>query len=457
MRSLPAPENAFEGQRNRMDAWFRFAINGEDQLRQRVAFALSEIMVVSDRGVLFNYPNGLAYYYDTLAQGAFGNFRDLMEAVTLTPAMGVYLSMLGNEKPDPARNIRPDENYARELMQLFTIGLVELDIDGRQTLDGDGQPIPTYDQSIIEGFAHVYTGWTFANSQSFHQPSYIFAAPMQAYPAFHDTGTKTLLNGVVLPAGQTPQKDLDDALDNIFAHPNVGPFICKQLIQRLVTTNPSPAYVARVARVFNDDGTGVRGNLRAVVRAILLDSEARAAPAGDAGGKLTEPLLRLVGVWRAYGAAAPSGRYLFPNPDLFFAQAPLRAPSVFNFFRPHYAPPGEIRDRGLVSPEMEITNETTTSSVNNYLAYAIYLRHSQVAGLGDDDIVIDIDAELPFANDAGVLATRAADRLLGGAISDGLRAEAVGMANRWPATERAARVVEVIHAIASSPEYAVLR
>lgn len=457
MGTLPPPENAFVGQSNRMDAWFRHAITGNDQLRQRVAFALSEIMVVSDRGVLFDFPNGLAYYYDTLAQRAFGNYRDLMEAVTLTPAMGVYLSMLGNEKPDPARNIRPDENYARELMQLFTIGLVELGIDGTPVLDGQGQPIPTYDQSIIEGFAHVYTGWTFAGSPAFHQPSYIFAAPMQAYPAFHDTGTKKLLNGTVLPAGQTPQKDLDDALDNIFAHPNVGPFIGKQLIQRLVTTNPSPAYVARVARVFDDDGTGVRGNLGAVVRAILLDSEARAAPSGDAGGKLTEPLLRLTGVWRAYGARAVSGRYLFANPEVFFGQAPLRAPSVFNFFRPSYAPPGELRDRGLVSPEMEITNETTSSSVNNFLAYAIYLRHSQTPNLGDDDIVIDIDDELPYANDSALLVSRAAERLLGGAISNDLRGEAVALANRWPASEAATRVVEVIHTIASSPEYAVLR
>jgi uncharacterized protein (DUF1800 family) len=457
MRSLPAPANAFEGQRNRLDAWFRNAITGPDQLRQRVAFALSEIMVVSDRGVLFDTPNGLAYYYDTLAQNAFGNFRALMEAVTLTPAMGVYLSMLGNEKPDAQRNIRPDENYARELMQLFTIGLVELREDGTPRLDGNGQPIPTYDQSIIEGFAHVYTGWTFANSASFRQPSYIYAAPMQAYPPFHDTGAKKLLRGVVLPAGQTPDQDLDAALDNIFAHPNVGPFIGRQLIQRLVTTNPSPAYVARVARVFNDDGTGVRGNLGAVVRAILQDDEARAAPSGDAGGKLTEPLLRLTGLWRAYDARATSGRYLFANPDAFFGQAPLRAPSVFNFFRPNYAPPGEIRTRGLVSPEMEITHETTSSSVNNYLAYAIYLRHSQTANLGADDIAIGIDAELPFANDLATLVARAADRLLGGAISQGLRDEALAMANRWPATQAATRVVEVIHTIATSPEYAVLR
>ncbi len=203
-------------------------------------------------------------YYDVLAKNAFGNYRELLEEVTLHPAMGVYLSMLGNEKPDPVLNIRPDENYAREVMQLFSIGLVELNTDGTEKLDLQGQPIPTYDQEIIEGFAHVYTGWTFAGAPSFRQARptrFNQVIPMQLYPGFHDTEAKLLLNGDVLPAGQSGEQDLSAALDNIFNHPNVGPFIAIRLIQRLVTSNPSPGYVRRVAEVFNNNGSGVRGDL----------------------------------------------------------------------------------------------------------------------------------------------------------------------------------------------------
>lgn len=454
MDALPDPASSVEGQANRTDAWFRNVLLGPDQLRQRVAFALSEIMVVSDQGVLFNSPNGLAYYYDQLARYAFGNYRQLMEVVTLTPAMGVYLSMLGNEKPDPARNIRPDENYARELMQLFTIGLVQLNPDGSVKLDGDGQPIPTYDQAVIEGFAHVYTGWTFGGSAGFHQPSFVFRIPMEPWENFHDTGEKLLLGGVVLPAGQSATRDLQDALDNIFAHDNVAPFVSRRLIQRLVTANPSPGYVGRVASVFEDDGSGTRGNMGAVVRTILLDPEAREITDIDTGGKLTEPLLRLTALWRAFHARAANGRYLFANPQFFFAQAPLRSPSVFNFFSPSYAPAGEIADLGLVSPEMQITNETTSSSVNNYLAVATFLQHSEVPDLDEAQVFIEIDDEMAIAADAGALVDHVAVKLLGGDISDNLRDETQAMVNQWESPS--GRVVEAIHSIVTSPEFAVL-
>ncbi len=231
LQSLPPPQFQFQLHEDRVDIWFRNSLHGDDQLRQRVAFALSEIMVVSQLGALGNLPFAVADYYDTLAQNAFGNYRDLLEEVTLHPAMGVYLSMLGNEKPDPVLNIRPDENYAREVMQLFSIGLVELNLDGTEKLDTNGQPIPTYNQEIIEGFAHVYTGWTFAGAPSFRQArptQFNQVIPMQLYPTFHDTGPKLLLNGVTLPAGQSGTQDLEAALDNIFDHPNVGPFIGTQ-------------------------------------------------------------------------------------------------------------------------------------------------------------------------------------------------------------------------------------
>ncbi|MFQ5609727.1 MAG: DUF1800 family protein, partial [Woeseiaceae bacterium] len=253
MFSVPPPQFPFQLQPDRVDIWFRNALFGNDQLRQRVAFALSEIMVVSQLGALNNTPYGLASYYDLLAEGAFGNYRDLIEDVTLHPSMGVYLSMLGNEKPNPALNIRPDENYARELMQLFSIGLVQLNNDGSVQLDGNNQPVPTYDQVIIEGFAHVFTGWTYAGAPSFPEAQPTVqnqVVPMQLYPAFHDDGVKQILNGEMIPASQGGIQDLNDALDNIFNHPNVGPFIAIRLIQRLTTSNPSPGYVDRVASVF---------------------------------------------------------------------------------------------------------------------------------------------------------------------------------------------------------------
>ena len=276
VQSVPPPQFQFQLQADRADIWFRHALGADDQLRQRVAFALSEIMVASQLGALNDAPFALADYYDILVRNAFGNYRDLIEEVTLSPAMGVYLSMLGNQKPNLALNIRPDENYARELMQLFSIGLVELNTDGSNVLVG-GQAVPTYDQAIIEGFAHVFTGWTWAGSPSFEQARATQqnqVVPMQLYEAFHDTGAKTLLNGTTLPPGQGGMQDLNAALDNIFNHPNVGPFIAVRLIQRLVTSNPSPGYVQRVAQTFDNNGSGVRGDLGAVVKAILLDDEA---------------------------------------------------------------------------------------------------------------------------------------------------------------------------------------
>lgn len=454
--SLPEPENNFEGQSNRLEAFFLHALKNDDQLRQRMAFALSEIMVVSDDGILFNAPGGLASYYDMLSSFAFGNFRELMEAVTLHPAMGVYLSMLGNEKPDLARNIRPDENYARELLQLFTIGLVELNLDGTPRLDTNGQMIPTFNQSIVEGFAHVNTGWTFAGSPSFSNPRFNFVMPMQAFADFHDSGEKRLLNGVVLPAGQTPEQDLEDALDNIFQHSNIAPFVSRRLIQRFTSANPSPAYVERVATIFNDNGSGARGDLGAVVKAILLDQEARSASVGGEGGKLVEPLLRLVALWRAFDAAAADGRYWYPQPNIAFAQAPLRSPSVFNFFSPDYAPAGELSSLGLVSPEMQITNETTTASVNNFLSFSIYIRNSSATNLNERAIKINIAPYLILASDTDKLIERIAEKLLGGVISDELRAQAVTMINTIPQDQPAFRVTEAIHVIASSVEFALI-
>lgn len=375
---------------SRTDKWWINIIEGDDQLRQRVAFALSQIFVVSDRSpALSGTQFGLASYYDMLAQEAFGNYRTLLEKVTLHPVMGIYLSMVRNQKADPANNIRPDENYAREVLQLFSIGLHELNPDGSLKLDAQQQAIPTYDQNTIKEFARVFTGWNYANAgwnQYFGNTDRTL--PMKAVEQYHDTGEKHLLNNAVLPAGNTAEQDLATALDNIFNHPNVGPFISRQLIQRLVTSNPSPAYVQRVASKFNDNGGGVRGDLKAVVTAILLDNEARNGPTlyPDTFGKLREPLLRISHLYRAFKAQKRDGGEWNGHPGTFvyrFAedtyemegatgQGLLRAPSVFNFYLPDHSPSGQIRSAGLVAPEFQIINENTVTAVANMMNNSIW-------------------------------------------------------------------------------------
>jgi uncharacterized protein (DUF1800 family) len=460
IQSLPPPQFPFQLQEDRVDIWFRHALGAPDQLRQRVAFALSEIMVVSQLGALNNAPFALADYYDLLARNAFGNFRTLIEEVTLHPAMGVYLSMLGNQKPNPALNIRPDENYARELMQLFTIGLVELAPDGTVRRDGRGDPIPTYDQAVIEGFAHVFTGWHFAGAPSFDRARPTpqnQVQPMQLYPDFHDTGPKQLLNGEVLPANQSGEQDLAAALDNIFAHPNVGPFIAMRLIERLVTSNPSPGYVARVAAAFDDNGAGVRGDLAAVIRAILLDPEARPDPRMDTDGKLKEPLLRLTQLWRAYDGAAANGSYAIPGAYILYGQGPLQSPSVFNFFSPFYAPPGEIKDRGLVAPELQIATEYQNTLLTNLFALYTFVNNRQNPSLRPDQVAIDLGEELAVAGDADALIDLVDGKLLGGEMSPALRSEIEGMLGLIPPTEGLARAAETVYLTVTSPEYAYQR
>ena len=463
---------------DRVDIWLRNALHAPDQLRQRVAFALSEIMVISQASTLVGYPWGSASYYDMLARNAFGDFRELLEEVTLHPAMGVYLSMLGNQKPDAVRNIRPDENYARELMQLFTIGLVQLNGDGTVRRDAQSRPIATYDQQVIEGFAHVYTGWNFSGA-----PNFALARPtiqnqtvsMQAYAEQHDTGAKRVLDypGAAftqISAGQSPQEDLEGALDNIFGHPNVAPFISKQLIQRLVTSNPSPRYVARVAARFENDGTGRRGNLGAVVKVILLDAEARSLPqTGTAArattGKLSEPLLRLTQFWRAYGAASQSGKYNVQSITGLIGQGPLQAPSVFNFFSPFHAPPGEILDQGLVAPEMQVATEYLSSLLTNYFFILSFcFNDAPITGcppipadLRADVVTVNLSAERALATDPAALVNAIADRLAGGSISATLATEARAAIVRAPAGETPLRVAEALYLISTAPELALQR
>jgi len=357
-------------------AWWHQTVTAPDALRQRVAFALSEIFVVSDNvdSLIIN-PFALSGYYDMLLKNAFGNFRNLLRDVTLHPAMGIYLSHVNNRKSDPANNIFPDENYAREVMQLFSIGLFELNLDGSQKLDSDGRPIATYTNTEIREFAKIFTGLSFGGpNAAFGNPLPDFLSPMQMFEAQHEAGQKRLLNGTVVPAGQSGVADIESALDNLFHHPNVGPFIGKQLIQRLVTSNPSPAYIERVARAFNGDITGVRGDMRAVIRAILTDPEAIALPSAASNfGKLREPVVRYASLLRQFGASSDDG--FIANTGYFVQelgkQHPLSAPSVFNFFLPAHSPAGEIAAAGLVAPEFQIATSNSIVGFTNLVDFVV--------------------------------------------------------------------------------------
>lgn len=356
-------------------AWWHNTITAEDQLRQRVAYALSQIFVISDQvNALLLAPYGTSNYYDMLLSNAFGNFRDLLLDVSLHPAMGVFLSHLNNAAANPESGTFPDENYAREVMQLFSIGLFELNPDGSEITDTDGQPIASYNNQTIGEFARVFTGLSWGGSnRRFGTRRYNYQQPMAMFDAFHDSGEKTLLRGEILPAGQSGMQDIEAAIDNLFLHPNVGPFFGKQLIQRLVSSNPSPDYVARVASVFADNGQGVRGDMRAIIRAVLLDPEARSAPNAESNaGKLREPVLRYTSMLRKLGVTPPDGFYASTGRfvEARAQQHPLSAPSVFNFYLPSHQPVGALAEFNLVAPEFQITNSNSIIEVANLMQAA---------------------------------------------------------------------------------------
>ena len=416
----------------RHEAWWNNALYGEDQLRQRVAFALSQLFVVSDVDfALANAQYGVADYYDMLAGSAFGNYRELLEDVALHPVMGVYLSMVLNERADEAANVRPDENFAREVLQLFSIGLHELDASARPVPAND--PAPAYTQRTVEEFARVFTGWNYPAARYWNDTNINvrnFEGPMEPNEIYHDVGAKELLNGAIAPAGLTAREDLEFALDNIANHPNVGPFVSKQLIQRLVTSNPSPAYVARASGTFDDDGAGERGNLGAVVRAILLDPEARTGHVDDPDfGKLREPVVRMVHLWRALDAVpGPEANGVHRTADFALyrideavGQGVQHASSVFNFYLPDntIVPGGE-----RLSPEMQIMSEANIAATHNDLHHQFY-RFTTRSDLSDDSprvTLVDLEPLVALANDPGALLDRYNLLFAAGGMPDDVRA-----------------------------------
>lgn len=431
--------------------------NASDQLRQRMAFSLSEILVISDKSdALKHNPNMTAAYYDLLLRNSFGNYRDLLEEVTLSPAMGAFLSMLGNDKPNDELGTRADENYAREMMQLFSIGLVELNLDGTER-----EGINTYEQTDVESLARILTGWSWdvgqwkPNARSGWKPDKTaMERPMAAFADHHDTGEKQFL-GVTFPAGQSAEAELQLALDIVFNHPNVGPFISKQLIKRLVTSNPSPGYVARVASTFNDNGNGVRGDLAAVLRAILLDQEARSQEISEEPefGKLRESILRYAHMFRAFRLTEPMDvrNYLARVvPQI----APMTAPSVFNFFSPNYSPAGAIADANLVAPEFQLNSETNVTTVNNALSRVIlrdefYYRPA----------VLDISRELQLLSDPEALINHLDLMLTADTLSDASRqllTEYINT-NRDSLNDDERLVEDVISLVITSTEFAIQR
>jgi uncharacterized protein (DUF1800 family) len=448
------------------DSFWQQAIPAPDQLRQRVKYALSQILVISaENGFIASTTDGLANYADLLGQHAFGNYRQLLEAVATSPMMGHYLSHLGNKKANAATGSVPDENFAREIMQLFTIGLLELNPDGTTRLVG-GNPVETYTNVDVTGLARVFTGWSWAasgTSEAEFRGALVTdpqraIKPMKQYPQHHESGAKTFL-GSTIPAGTSGEQSLTIALDRLFNHSNLCPFIGRQLIQRLVTSNPSPAYVGRVAAACADNGAGVRGDMKAIVRAILLDADARdsAKLTDPQWGKLREPAVRLANWARCFRATSTSGNWMIRNLDnasaFSLTQQPWRAPSVFNFYRPGYVPPNTaLAAAGLVAPEFQIVGETSVAKYTNTMQGAIQF------GIGvASDVRADYAPELAVAADADALIDRVDRCLTYGTMGTTLRNDVRTAINAVPLTGNGAanRVYTAILLTMAAPEYLV--
>jgi uncharacterized protein (DUF1800 family) len=459
-------------------------LSGPDMMRKRCALALSEMFVSSMGSAEFTWrSHAYAAWWDMLVRNAFGNFRQLLEDVTLHPAMGWFLNTKGNQKENPATGRVPDENYAREVMQLFTIGLVDLNLDGTPRMNG-GRPVESYTQDDVTNLARVFTGWDFDTSDgvritppgaSYTIESSAFAnKPMSLRENRHSTLEARFL-GAVVPAGTPGREALRIAMDTLFNHPNVGPFFARQMIQRLVTSNPSPAYVERVARKFNDNGNGVRGDLQAVWVAILLDEEARGAAslANTAHGKLREPMLRFIQWARTFSVTSAAGSWkIFDlnNAGTQLGQSPLRAPSVFNFFRPGYVPPGTaMATADATAPEFQLVNETSVGGYLNFMQgvieRGINCPNPAVPEAAWNNYAYDVRAnyahELSLALNAGALVDHLNLALAAGQLSATTRNLIVSALESTPlttssdSTARNRRVWAAIFMVMGCPEYLV--
>jgi uncharacterized protein (DUF1800 family) len=431
------------------------------QLRARMSFALSQVFVISNVAPDLQ-PTAMASYMDMLNRNAFGTYRRLLEEVTLHPAMGYYLNLMESEKEDPAKGTHPNENYAREVLQLFSIGLVQLNLDGTPKKDADGKTIPTYNEDVVKGFAKAFSGWSFggrdtAKPDAFGHGDENWTLPMQAWASKHSTATKLLLDGTTLSAGQTPQQDMTAALDSIASHPNVAPFISRRLIQRFVTSNPTPAYIQRVATVFNNNGSGVRGDLRAVITAVLMDVEARDPLASGAVlyGKQREPVIRFANMLRALNAKSNSGHneiHYLDSADNALGQSPLLAPSVFNFFSPDFKSPGELSAAGLNAPEFQSTTETTMVGGLNFFARLI---RDGGYGYKENQLKLEFSLFDDVAGDASALIDRINLLFMNQSMTPATRTSMMRAINSIDVKSKTERVKSALILAAIAPEFVI--
>ena len=478
-----ASPGAGKGQDSRRHTaiWWDRAITGDDPLRQRMVFALSQILVASD--IQSNDGAANAYYLDILGRNAFGNYRDLLEEITYSPAMAQYLTYLRNRKGDPSRGRLPDENYAREILQLFSIGLVELNKDGTLKLDGNGQPIETYTNEDIVGLARVFTGLTYdANNFAGGPTGDALHTPLEMSSAEHSPLEKSFL-GTTIPAGTGGEASIDQALDTIFNHPNVAPFVAGQLIQRFTLSNPNAGYVRDVARAFETGrytapdgevfGNGQRGDLLATLAAVHLDDRfVGGAPDSWGGGKMREPVLRFAGWARAMGVrnvdAFNEWSLLYDmESNRRLSQGPFRSRSVFNFYRPGYVPAGTRAGRkGRTVPELQIHNEGAVAGYNDFMHNFVFDRSPQKSA-DVNSFAVDFDDETALAGDPAALVDHLDTLLMGGRMDSSTRTriieavseidirEPLGNAPDRPEDDRRIRARLAVYMAVTSPEYYV--
>jgi len=423
-------ERGFTGDENmrKVDSFcWKDLLSAPDTLRKRVAFILSQIFVVSIKGGP-DTKFWAAEYWDCLNRFAFGSFLDLLRAVTLTPAMGMYLNMKGNQKADPVTGRQPDENYAREIMQLFTIGLYQLNLDGSVKKNSAGVPIESYTQQDVTELAKVFTGWDLDNRDLPAGDPLLYRRPMMHIASRHSPESKTFLDKTI-PANTPGEEALEKALVTLFKHPNVAPFWAKQLIQKMVTSNPSPDYIKRVAKVFENNGKGVRGDMKAVIAAVLLDKEAREDKfsENELFGKLREPVARFIQWGRTFGARTVDANWIFGpthSPSIALGQSPLRSPSVFNFYRPNYVPPdADFASFNIVGPEFQLVNEVSVAGYANFMTRVV----------GNQTLMkADYSGWLEKARTPASLIDELILLLAPGRITDGLRQEIVNAVGSIP-------------------------
>ncbi|MDQ6665248.1 MAG: DUF1800 domain-containing protein [Acidobacteriota bacterium] len=431
------------------DAFFENALTKQDQLRQRVAFALSEIWVVSATA---GVPDAYAFppYWRIFRDNAFANYRDVIKAVTLNPAMGRYLNMANNNKGNPAKGTSANENYARELMQLFTLGLVKLNPDGSAVLDQNHQPVPTYDQDAVSNMAKALTGWTYPTAPGAtprsSNPAY-YLGQMFAVESYHDTSAKMIFDNIKLAAGHTAEQDLESVLDALMQQTTMAPFVSQQLIQHLVTSNPSPGYIERVSKVFLDNGRGVRGDMKAVVAAILTDPEARAGddantPVNANFGHMREPILFMTNVLRGLDATLTGTTTAAYSDAAFMGQDLFHSPSVFSYFSPR-----SRTEKGLFGPEFQIYSTQTAANRADVVYTALY-------GTLDKGTKINLAPFLKDGSNLSALLDYISYVFLHGAMSNDLRQAAHSAASA--ATTPAKAVQAALYIVLTSGEYQII-